>query len=365
MSDLFASIILNQVDAALSESPKESDCLNLFKIFNPKLELKDISAKTSRLELWKEVKVRIHPDKHNKENQKKATTIFQKLSAFISACEGLSFSLKRRRSEDVEERNLKISKPVKSSFPPQFHVHSKWNGSSYKKWHSFFDYSYSVNENDSASLCYNMRGQICHFGSTSRNIGVQYKMNRMTDFRTIYKPDTLRTTEMIKEEIVNHGPVLSRSYNVPNMEESDYPVIMGWETKVVGGEGWLVRIPSQGKMEHFIAMGTCNIEDDIAIPNDDLRKKKWQPGAYLSVPDINLKSSSPYSYSCKNKTAKLSHSKFIRLWGMSGKKSVKEMFSYSTEFEVFNNELCASHKARIEDCLYLDESAVEIHFSLS
>ena len=183
----------------------------------------------------------------------------------------------------------------------------------------------------------------------------------MTDFKTIFKPDSLRTTEMIKEEIINHGPVLSRSYYVPGIGKSDFPVIMGWETKSIEGEGWVVRIPSKDNKDYFIAMGTCNIEDDIVIPKDDLRNTKWQSGAYLSVSGLDLK------FSCLYETyaVKLSHVQFMQFWGMSGENSMKDLFMHGSQFEVYDNEIFTSRKARIEDCQYINQSTVEIQFHLS
>lgn len=158
------------------------------------------------------------------------------------------------------------------------------------------------------------------------------------------------------------GPVLSRSYMPPTGECTgrDYPIIIGWDVQDVQGEVWLARLPSWGDRVFEIAFFTCNIEDDIAIPRENMEYTKWQKGAYLNV-GMGVNDSSWRKWS--SFTRILTVAEFMHFWKELGGKSVAELHGHKKNIEVYSEKHVNSRTAYLTDVQFVDTSSVQIAVS--
>ena len=336
----------------MKEIPTSEDALSFFKLlYIEDITMEDINTKYKRSARWTEAKRKLHPDKHVA-NQDLANTVFQKLESFQKKCENLEFleessfsQFGRKKMRKELERTNNSSQPVTLNLfrRPMFAVH---------------DQSIFCNGNHSGALCYNMRGQMWHFGATGRVIGLFYKPDIIHGFKSLTYPGTTVNVETIKTEISERGPVLSRSY-LPHAgvcEQGDHPVIIGWEVQDVQGEVWIVRVPNRGNKNIHVAFGTCNIEHDLAIPVANLSDTQWQPGAYLALPGEWKVWKKWPSFELT-----LTMAEFTTLWRSLGVKSALELCTKKPQFEAFRSgKRSYSRRSYISDFQLLDDSKIKV-----
>jgi len=345
MTDVFAGLILRQVSSVVHLENNEDTCLNLLKIFHPELKFEDIKSKSARSKYFKEVKLRVHPDKHEENLKEEATKVFKKLSSFIDQSENLQFLEPLRKK--AKTTNIR-----ESNYPPSFHVE--------KKWQFLKNIRTAYHSPSSATICYCMRGQIIHHGFTERCIWIRYLPSLQDHFNSLTFVSKKDISEEIKREIMSSGPVVSRSYKSPKgRNDNDFPIIMGWELNDVQGEVWIMRIPSLDLTKDFyVAFDTCEIEVDIVIPTHDLSLCRWQQGVFLAINNFNEWSSGKASF------AELTLDKFVSFWGELGVKKASELVQKSVEFEVYNGITMAnSRRARVTDFERVDAAHVKIYFT--
>ena len=353
-ASIFASIIIKQVEAALSESPTADDCLLLFKIFDPALTYDSINSEAKRDKLFRQVKLRIHPDKHSGNIQADATRVFKKLEAFTTSLKSVNFPV---NLVSPDRKRAKIYPP--SRFPAHFHVEASWPG---LKNISFTPLK------TSRSVCLNMRGQIWHNSSTSRNIGVFHHCNpqSMGSFVSIKVPAGMAASEAIKEELTTYGPVISRSYTLPKgvpNTTSDHPIIVGWKFDEVQGEVWIVRFPISSTKDLHVAFDTLCIEDNVIIPPKNASHFKWQHGVYMNVPNedewIKLRAGATHQLW-------LTPQGFVSFLLSLGVKKASELFRTGRQafFEVYEApNFAVSRKAYFSDFETNDESNVIVYIT--
>ena len=356
MSDsIFAGLFLRSVDQALRPNPTVDDCLNLFKIFKPDITLPSLRSVSRRSSIWKEIKLRTHPDKHPG-LKTEAEAVFKKLDGFILKCENMDFHYGSKvDSGATVEKPLK--RPKLSKFPDKFHVEQKWAG-------ALKDKSYLWNKSKTSyDVCENIRGQIIHYGFTRRNIGI-IRIGG-SSFKALTYPETnVIDIDAIKEEISNNGPVVSRSYlpHIGTCQENEYPVIIGWDTLPVQGEVWLVRTQKSGDQEFSVAFSTLSIEKDIAIPTSDTKNEEWQSGVYLPVSGEEWKS---WSSLCKTM-------KIADFFVLAAQLLIVELLSQrllngsvKKKYIEVHSEGCKaySRKSYLVDFEYFSDTTVKVHIN--
>lgn len=338
------TLLLEQVAVAVSSGnePTVEDCLTFLKIFHPELSSDWLRTKAQRTKLLKDAKLRVLRDllPFKIKSKDRAAEFSQNFEKFMTSCNSLDFApLKRKAS----------SMTVPFMFPENFHTHKKWpclvrpdkfNGSSF-------------------NICYHMRGQLLHYSYAKKDIKMVYSHVQVSHFKYLKYPNDIVNTETLKAEIHDHGPAVSTSYKQAQgtCTENDYPLIIGWETREVQGEVWILRIPSKGNKDFYVAFGTCQIEEKVMIPFEDLTTKKWQLGRYLKTSETND--------SWKTGTAFMLRANiqiFINMCKVLEVTKASELLAKKVEFHVFSGtNIADSRTVYLHDFEIIGDLDIKIH----
>lgn len=264
-SDPFRSFFLRQVRTILSTAPSRESLRQLLASADPDVTDEDLDDETIRTRVLKELRKRVHPDKHP--NDDTATGIFQDVPPFYEACcrrlhlpVGASSSqntqppLRRRSSASESEttipqttttngsrRSSSTSRGV--SLPSEFTVTDKWpyiplcHPGAPQASILFANSSNDNDNDDNASVlelllayqCINARGAVAHrakpglfFGwskVTAEPNGTTAEQLWQKKFRgacrfgeDINNTSTSTIANEIKEELMTRGPVVSVSF---------------------------------------------------------------------------------------------------------------------------------------------------------
>lgn len=228
--DIYAKIFLNQVEAQIQQkTPTCYDVLSFFKIFSPHLTLCDIDTKSKRKKRWREAELRIHPDKHVP-NQELASKIFKELDSFRAKCDALIYDVKEVK-EEKQSKKPKLVRSNSSKHPQEYNAIEMFP--CLQKLSSFLpaDKKKTDEYKTSSSLCINMRGGLI-VAKWNRSIGL---LRKAATFRSIKdEGKNCVCVEAIKEEIIENGPVVSRSFmpqDGSSCEPDQCPLIVGWKVR--------------------------------------------------------------------------------------------------------------------------------------
>eukprot|EP00039_Didymoeca_costata_P032460 m.37896 g.37896 ORF g.37896 m.37896 type:complete len:353 (+) comp9368_c0_seq1:199-1257(+) len=341
MTDDFSNLFLNSVELSLEiVNPDCIDFLRFFKIFRNDVCMKDIDTEAARNKLWELADSQCHPSKYSDACKAKAAAVSNKIKEFKSKSQGVSFNSDEtpcKKKIKLEPQQLTLSKHPKAY---DCTVHGNLKALKKKEYFS----------TTSAKLCYHMRGQFIHRKLTGRNITEAYETT-LEDFRKLQTKGGSPDIEAIKDEIVENGPVLSRSFRLQSRQisDTDYPVIIGWEEQEMQGDVWVVQTPKHKSKKLHIAMGTCEIEDDIVIPKENPRDIRWQEGEYFL---IEHKSDEWKNWG--GIVAKKSAENILNFCGKLGGDSVTDLSIKKVQFEVYNKRFADSKRAFFKDISFKD-----------
>ncbi|KAI2493678.1 hypothetical protein MHU86_20857 [Fragilaria crotonensis] len=277
-SDPFRSFFLRQVRTILSTAPSRESLRQLLASADPDVTDEDLDDETIRTRVLKELRKRVHPDKHP--NDDTATGIFQDVPPFYEAC--------------CRRLHLPVGASSSQNTQPPLRRRS---GASCQTWSILW-----LEQGDSRAQWYNGRTIVaeeisgaCRFGEDINNTSTSTIANE------------------IKEELMTRGPVVSVSFVLSpvlkqhggaavadaffwqqRMNQTHAVMIVGWKLTAFG-EVWLVHPPraSAAIAKHKsisdilipIAFGQFGIDTLCLAPASDLLDKAWQPGPFL---DLNL-----------------------------------------------------------------------------
>jgi hypothetical protein len=309
-ADPFAALFLRQIRTIISDKPSREVLYQLLRSVSPELTEEDIDVPSTRNKSFKELRLRIHPDKHQGDDS--ATSLFQDVPPFYEAC------CRRLNVPNKKKKPVPKAPPTKapSTFPPEFNVTDKW---------SFVSWNHPITPNRealsnhknsldilTAYLCINARGAVAHgarpglffsWKKVVQDVGKYASAEQL--FHEKYKgARRLEEVNAIKEELTTRGPVISTSFvlserfaNSTEFQQSFYMqrinqnhplLIVGWKLTAFG-EVWLVHPPAAGSKQKQelipVAFGQFGIDDLCLAPEADLQDKAWQPGPYL---DLNV-----------------------------------------------------------------------------
>ncbi|CAB9500549.1 expressed unknown protein [Seminavis robusta] len=364
MDKRFRNLILAQVEAVVYDKPPSRQSLyELLKIATPDLKLHMVDNTSQRQSAYKALKVLIHPDKHAKalKNDKKelqrVTKIFQETSAYYNVCcsrlalespsmgDNNSFGETETPTKKRESRHTKGSKSSKSpmrrthsgfdqdnisnkrDFRPPSIISVSGSGrlpvefDSYEEWPYLTDMvkvkdmeSVSVNELAWIMACrvINLRGGVIHGQAIGRAYQVTKKSSDLEKCDSVDAVlrhfgfvcrSKLSRVQDIKYEIMEHGPVISTSFELhkafyqssdassnfsPNQVSRIHPLLLvGW-TMTSQGELWKVQALQSGETFE-IGTGQFNVSASVLAPPDAILETiPWQSsGPYL---DLNMPS---------------------------------------------------------------------------
>ncbi|GFH53221.1 predicted protein [Chaetoceros tenuissimus] len=324
MENKFANLVLDQVEAVLTREPSADALYDMLRIASPLLD--KASLKQEHPKLFKNLQTKVHPDRHV-HSVKRANDLFQALEPFHAKCVKMldvisprtispsTTSAKRGRSpvndsfDDfyLKEKRIKRS----SSFPLNFHVTDHWKHLSEAMLlnhpHDMKLPNRDTLGSSVAYKCINMRGAIAH----GRAPSVMYYATGSALSNTVqehfgknggyYK---LSSVDMIKQELMTRGPVVSTSFvlmpsffNSKETRNKSYlksllfdkhPVILlGWENTELG-EVWNfcplyqnVGNASILSLMDKVAFGQFGIEDECLVPASSFESWAWQVGPYF------------------------------------------------------------------------------------
>jgi len=312
--------IFSQVAAVICKRPSPENLCELLRLVekqqDEEITIETVENGPKRSKLYKTLRVWLHPDKHP--NNPQATNVFQNLEPFYTNCV-LKLghpvdSVDRRKSHrsrkilprseqqnKLVQRNKKTSPPpLTNRFPPGFDVRSKWP-------HIDFDRAYTppkvCREVDISSIiayqCMNARGAIAHNRKITRYLSTK-ELKGPCHAGEIFDGYGgcvhLRTSDEIKREVMNRGPVVSVSFvptelfmrtnqqakvlvpSSPSLRRHAV-LISGWK-QTSFGEIWLVqsfrRYPSMMESPSIqVAAGQFGIDDDCIAPMNDFLNIAW------------------------------------------------------------------------------------------
>ena len=291
--DPFRLIFLNVVRDTINKDPGRESLCDLFKLTTPDMEDGDVDHVTKRLKLHKQLKLRLHPDKHP--GDKSITALYQEVDIFITEC---TATLK-----GSPQKKKKASSPDSTRFPFEFDVQDSWPHLSFE----YPQYPQKCWGQGLASLvayqCINARGSIAHGKKNELSyknehalknqggVGVDVIIQKHGGSKSLFGIDD------IKEELTERGPVVSTSFFlssdfvqntenagffVQNYKDYLHPVlIVGWKLT-----SWLVKPLYQKESTTRsvrIAFGQFNIDQHCVAPTDSFENRFWQPGPYFGI----------------------------------------------------------------------------------
>lgn len=353
MDKKFRNLILAQVEQVVHDKPAGRDSLyDLLKIATPDLKLHAVDNTSQRESAYKSLKILIHPDKHAKalKNDKKelarVTRIFQETSAYYNVCCSrlAAESPGMSSNNSLGETTMRTNETRQTSKGRSRHAYDNANISnkrdfrppsvislgssaktpiefnSYQVWPFMKDMVKSppvgerVSQSELAWIMgcrvINLRGAVIH----GQGIGRAYQVSRKSNEVDKYKHPAevlkhfgfvcrrqLDNVQEIKLEIMEHGPVISTSFELHrsfynSTEHADkfsanqvgriHPlIIVGW-TMTSQGELWKVR-GLDGKETFEIGTGQFKISESVLAPPEAILETiPWQSnGPYL---DLNM-----------------------------------------------------------------------------
>jgi hypothetical protein len=199
--------------------------------------------------------------------------------------------------------------PHSRNFPDNFHVQDKWNFLDVDMIHPQFRTSIDADRvgQFAALHCINARGAIAH-GQMAENANDLHQV-KDRDVERIFDRlgggvKYLKSSNAIKEELMEHGPVVSVSF-VPDRAfvsavgthpasliqsgaERKYELlIVGWQRKGYM-PCWLAKRPPPNNNDRpiEIAMRNFGIDDLCLAPTSSFQDMTWQSGPYFDVSNL-------------------------------------------------------------------------------
>lgn len=340
MNDPFKQYFIDSIKSIITNEPSGKSLLLLLKTVSQQLTYEDLLTKDSNewAKLLKLLKARIHPDKHDSSDH--ATQLFQDVQIFYDECiDSLKASTivrnKRKRNKISSGNNSSQSSSSKLIFPEEFSIFTKWSGTS-----ATIDTSISsayplpltrvIDRKHlpafQAFKCVHARGAIIHQRQITKYHEWHDSIEKHTESKdSVYEifdsfggTKELHSVDMIKEELVSSGPVISVSFRLAsvyfnqlskaNKENAESAfvkdvlndvhelMITGWSLTPFG-EAWEVEPVVSGNTNInsltksiLIGFGQFGIDDLCLAPKSNLDHISWQPGPYFdsdfsSAPD--------------------------------------------------------------------------------
>ncbi|GFH47579.1 predicted protein [Chaetoceros tenuissimus] len=302
----FADLLLDQVEAVLTQDPCEDSLYNLLKIASPNIERSTISRDHQKH--FKKLKFQVHPDRHTG-NSERANKIFQSMADFYEEALG-STNRNHTRKEKREKR-----------YPTNFESSEKWTYIHIRRM-KCISKEKSVGS-QVAIQCINARGSIVH-GKTI-DVGQSItKPNKSLDHRSAKEvfdmyggSKALSSQDEIKTELMTRGPVVSTSFELSaaflsSVEGRDHffhlglkekvhdVLITGWKHTSMG-EVWQICPLIKAEYNHVgeecfnIGFGQYNIDRTCVVPTNTFEDYNWQKGPYFKA-DIWLDRDTWYSW---------------------------------------------------------------------
>lgn len=299
--DPFREMFLRQVRSIISLEPSIEALHKLLTTVAPELTEDDIlDSVAKRDKAFKELKQKLHPDKHPEDAS--LTDLLRDSKRFNAKCCKLI-----GRTGKKKKHGVLISY---SSFPTAFNVTDKWPFLAIQKPQTPETELLTAHENSLeiflAFRCLNARGAIAHRAATS----CEYNWETISSQRRLFETaEKLFNTELkgsrrlegvvaIKEELISRGPVLSTSFVLSEgfarsadfsdlfLEEkinANHPLlIVGWKLTPLA-EVWLVASPFSNDFIFPVAVGQFGIDDLCLAPESDLTDVSWQNGPFLDL----------------------------------------------------------------------------------
>lgn len=356
MNDPFKQFFIDSVKSIIVQEPSPKSLHSLLKTVSHQMTMEDLMSKDAKelSKMLKLLKARIHPDKHDSSDR--ATQLFQDVQLFYDDCISSLKQTSKRRKRSNSTNNTNKGKSIQESghvFPDEFSIHTKWPATS-ASIHTFTGHddlvinktitpsstksnpsSYPLPPNriiDKETLpafqafkCIHARGAIVH----QKQITKYHSWNQIEKhskskdsvyeiFDSFGGTKELHSIDMIKEEIMTSGPVVSVSFRLTsvyfnqlkrNMEGETTEgafvsdilndvhelLITGW-CLTPFGEAWeiepvLSSVGSKSLKSTFrIGFGQFGIDELCLAPKSNLDHITWQPGPYFdsdfsSAPD--------------------------------------------------------------------------------
>ena len=294
--DPFRAHFLRHVRHIITNEPGKEALHNLLGFISPELTEQDVADFCKRNKAFKELKLRIHPDKHPNDNS--VTALFQDVQKFFDAC-----------CRILEKKKKPASKRSVTSFPTEFKVYDKW---------PFMNFSHPVVPNREALAakkntlnifmayrCINARAAIAHGAQPSLifdwqqvldTVGLGFTTEKL--FSEKYKgAKRLEGVDDIKEELTTRGPVVStsfvlsqsfanttefaHSFSMERIKKNHPLLIVGWKLTAFG-EVWLVLLPYNDSIAS-VAFGQFGIDDMCLAPESKLENMPCQSGPFLDL----------------------------------------------------------------------------------
>lgn len=346
MSDPFRQYFLESIQNTLRQEANHESLLALFRFVTPSLTMDQVlsMSQKERNKLLKVLKTRIHPDKHP--NDSSVTQLFQNVQIFYEECilsldessaskhgstsnkDGIPPS-KRKRKASHHSVQVVASK----KFPQSFSCYDQWP----HVQKSIVTVQGEVADDDDdddelsreimchhpippngkltkemvpvyqAYKCIHARGAIAHGKPISlykTNVDIIEASEKNKTVHDIFDDyggtKELDSIEVIKEELIQRGPVVSTSFRLLDIYLEQLQVgnkafakdligschellIVGW-CLTPYGEAWLVQ-PLVDKISTLqlirIGFGQFGIDDVVLAPESSLDHISWQPGPYF------------------------------------------------------------------------------------
>jgi hypothetical protein len=302
--DPYRALFLRQVRSIINSKPSPEALDKLLITVSPELTEDDtLNGALKRKRAFKELQLRIHPDKHP-DDKESATELFQGVQDFHNKCSAVIGSPKKKK---------KTCSPTSViSFPTEFKVTDTWGFLAATKNQPTAPSRESITEGENtlemllAYRCLNARGAIAYGAPTECTFGwdvvaKKSKLHKGAEalFRRHYKgARKLEGVAEIKEELTTRGPVVSTSFVLSAgfakstessqsffMEKIDHVhplLIVGWKLTACG-EVWLVSPPQSDGDLIPVATGQFGIDDLCVAPESDLTEVEWQKGPHFDL----------------------------------------------------------------------------------
>ena len=305
--DPFRALFLRQVRQIVTSKPGPEALHQLLKIVSPELKLEEVGSAGKRNNAIKELKLRIHNDKTQKDTSSAA--LLNEVEKFVDACcRWFAKDSTTGTSTRGATTTIRKEKMSNALFPSEFKVTDKWPFIAFH--HPVAPETKAVSGTKNtldifmAYRCVNARGCIAHgtkpglfFGWNKVEQDVFKIASAEQLFQDKFKGATqIKGVEAIKQELTTRGPVLSTSFVLtPGFANSteymdsfsmdrinkNHPVlIIGWKLTTFG-EVWLVR--SYDDTVVAIAFGQFGIDKVCLAPESNLEHVSWQSGPFLDV----------------------------------------------------------------------------------
>ena len=300
--DPFRTNFLNHTEEILKKKPSAKALLELLGLATPGLTRRDVEKKPTSA--FRVLQARLHPDKHPQASDR-ATRLFKEVKLFYDECCEPSSSPSRGNHDSFRS----------SLLPFEFNANmSKWPHMAYDQ--PLLDND-SLSDEKIASLiayqCINARAAIAHGKHVTRRFTSEQVLatfqEQPFDVEAIFDAwggcktlDGDGIIQDIKQEIFEHGPVVSTSFSFSHNDGYFFPhlknlvtqkaiLIVGWKATEVG-EVWLVQplvtptsAHGQNPQAHPIpiAIGQFGINEVCLAPAENFENRAWEEGPYVDI----------------------------------------------------------------------------------